>query len=134
MKATVEKVLDPRADAMAPPNSMVFDLDAAQRGERLNRFAYSLKSPASRDAFRADRVAYMTRFGLTTGEQQLVVDEDWQGMLQAGASVYLLVKLIGTIGSNLVKAGLQMRGESLEAFMASRPTRAAPVDRARGTS
>lgn len=132
MNATVEKVLDPLADEMAPPNSMVFDLAAAQRGERLNRFAYSLKAPSNRDAFRADPAAYMTRFGLTAFEQDLVLQEDWQGLLHAGASVYLLVKLIGTIGSNLVKAGLQMRDESLDAFMASRPPRAAPLDDRRG--
>lgn len=118
---TIERVLDPSADEMAPPNSHVFDGGRAAAGARLNKFACSMKSPANRDAFKTDPHAYMTRCGLTDHEQALVDARDWQGMVTAGASVYALVKLLGSVGSNLVQAGLQMRGEDAASFRRSRP-------------
>ncbi|MBT6277385.1 MAG: hypothetical protein HOI95_25045 [Chromatiales bacterium] len=42
-------------------------------------------------------------------------------MIAHGATVYLLLKIAATVGSNLLEMGAQMRGESVAQFMASRP-------------
>lgn len=118
---TVSGVLDRDADEMAAPNSMVLDGERSRLGYRINRFCFSLKSPQNRAAFKADMDGYMQAQGLEEHERKLVLAQDWLGLVAAGASIYTLVKLTGSMGSNLLLAGLKMRGESLEDFRSSRP-------------
>lgn len=118
---TVAGVIDRSVDEMHPPNSTVYDGARARLGYRLNRFAFSLKQPENRAAFGADAKAYMARFDLTEHEQSLVHAQDWAGLVDAGGNIYALVKLLGSVGSNLVTAGLQMRNEAPEPFRRSRP-------------
>jgi protocatechuate 4,5-dioxygenase alpha chain len=54
---------------------------------------------------------------------QLIERRDWAGLIAAGGNVYLLLKIAGTVGQNLLQMGAQMRGETLEAFMQTRPGR-----------
>jgi len=42
-------------------------------------------------------------------------------MIDHGGSIYLILKIAGTIGQTLLQMGAQMRGETLEQFMATRP-------------
>ena len=42
-------------------------------------------------------------------------------MIEAGGSIYLMIKIAGTVGQKLLQVGAQMRGETLEQFMATRP-------------
>lgn len=117
---TVNRVLDRGADVMDAPNSMVLDGERSRLGYRINRFCFSLKSPQNRDAFKADMDGYMKARGLTDAERALVLSQDWLGLVAAGASIYTLVKLTGSMGSNLLLAGLKMRGEDMAAFRSSR--------------
>ena len=118
---TVSRVLDRGADVLAAPNSMVLDGERSRLGYRINRFCFSLKSQQNREAFKADMDGYMKTQGLNDAERALVLEQDWLGLVAAGASIYTLVKLTGSMGSNLLLAGLKMRGEDMAAFRGSRP-------------
>jgi protocatechuate 4,5-dioxygenase, alpha chain len=87
-------------------------------GYWLNRAFNDLQDPLSRDAYRADREAYLERYPLEDAEKQLVRDQDWAGTVAAGASVYTLTKLGATIDVSLLQMGAQMRGETFEEFLA----------------
>ena len=99
----------------------VFTGERSRRGYRINKLAMSLTEDTNRQAFKADERAYMRRFGLSDREMQLIEKRDWNGLVEAGGSIYLLIKIGGTIGQNLLQMGAQMRGETLEAFLKSRP-------------
>src|SRR5947209_7510978 len=105
----------------------VFTGARSRQGYRINKFAMSLTDPANREAFRADERAYMRQCGLTEEESALVARRDWNGLVAAGGNIYVLIKVGGAVGQNLLQMGAQMRGESLEEFM---NTRAAPQGRA----
>jgi len=99
----------------------VFDGARSHQGYRINKLAMSLTDPGNREAFRANERSYMARFGLTETEMKLIEKRDWTGLVDAGGSIYVLLKIAATVGQNLLQIGAQMRGESLEAFMAGRP-------------
>ena len=101
--------------------STVFTTERSRKGYRINKLAMSLTDPVNRDAFRADERPYMAKFGLTEPEMDLVARRDWTGLVDAGGSIYVLLKIAATVGQNLLQIGAQMRGETLDAFMASRP-------------
>jgi protocatechuate 4,5-dioxygenase alpha chain len=99
----------------------VFTGARSRQGYRINKFAMSLTSAANRDAFRADERAYMKSCQLTDAEIDLVTRRDWNGLIAAGGNIYVLIKVGGAVGQNLLQMGAQMRGESLEQFMQTRP-------------
>jgi protocatechuate 4,5-dioxygenase, alpha chain len=99
----------------------VFTGARSRQGYRINKFAMSLTDEANRDAFRADEHAYMKACGLTDAEIDLVAKRDWKGLVAAGGNIYVLIKVGGAVGQNLLQMGAQMRGESLEQFMQTRP-------------
>jgi hypothetical protein len=51
----------------------------------------------------------------------LVARRDWPALLAAGGNIYLLLKIGGAVGQNLLEMGARMRGETLEGFLAARP-------------
>jgi hypothetical protein len=51
----------------------------------------------------------------------LIERRDWAALIEAGGNIYLLLKIAGTVGQNLLQMGAQMRGETLDAFMQTRP-------------
>ena len=99
----------------------VFTGERSRRGYRINKLAMSLTDEKNREAFKAGERAYMQRFGLSDREMEMIAKRDWNGLVAAGGSIYLLIKIGGTIGQNLLQMGAQMRGETLEEFMKSRP-------------
>lgn len=107
----------------------VFTGARSSQGYRINKLAMSLIDPANRDAFKADERAYMARFGLSDREMELIVKRDWNGLVAAGGSIYLLIKIGGSVGENLLQMGAKMRGETLEQFM---KTRTGPQSAAQG--
>ena len=62
----------------------------------------------------------------------MIERRDWAAMIEAGGNIYLLLKIAGTVGQNLLQMGAQMRGESLDAFMQTRPHNSGcPIERSR---
>jgi protocatechuate 4,5-dioxygenase alpha subunit len=107
------------------PDTTIFDLRLARRGQRLNRMCAALCSPQERDAFKRDEEAFMSRFGLTDAEKQLIRKRDFQGLIEAGTNIYFLLKIGSVTGTGLYKMGAQMRGESYDEFLATRNIRSA---------
>ncbi len=107
------------------PDTTVFDLRLSRRGQRLDRMCAALCSPQERDAFKRDEDAFMSRFGLTDAEKDLVRRRDFQGLIEAGTNIYFLLKIGSVTGNGLYKMGAQMRGESYEQFLATRNIRGA---------
>ena len=103
------------------PGTTVFTGSRSQQGYRINKLAMSLTEPVNRAAFKADERAYMNKYGLTEAEAGLIERRDWAALIEAGGNIYLLLKIAGSVGQNLLQMGAQMRGESFEAFMQGRP-------------
>lgn len=103
------------------PGTHVFTGEQSRRGYRLNKFAMSLTEPVNRARFLADETAYLATLGLDQVEQEMVHRRDWAAMVARGGNIYLLLKIAGTVGQSLLQMGAQMRGETLEQFMATRP-------------
>jgi protocatechuate 4,5-dioxygenase, alpha chain len=98
----------------------VFDLRKSAQGYRLNKLCGSLCDPENRDAFKADEEAYMARFGLSEKERSLIRKRDFAGMMGAGMNIYWMLKMGAVTGNSLYRMGAQMRGETYEAFLATR--------------
>jgi protocatechuate 4,5-dioxygenase alpha chain len=103
------------------PDITVFTGERSRQGYRINKLSSSLTNPANRQSFLADEDAYCRRFGLTEEERQLIADRDWNGIVAAGGNIYVFIKIAATIGTNLLEMGADMRGESVEEFLATRP-------------
>ncbi|VCU68696.1 Protocatechuate 4,5-dioxygenase alpha chain [Pigmentiphaga humi] len=111
----------PQRDRSRPiSRSLVFDLQLSWKGYRINKMCNSLTDPANRAAYKENEEAYMERFGLTEAQKELVRARDFTALLDAGANVYFLLKLGVVTGIPLYAMGAQMRGETYEAFLATR--------------
>jgi len=113
------------------PGTTVFTGPRSQQGYRINKLAMSLTEPANRAAFKADERGYMKKYGLTEAEAGLIERRDWAALIEAGGNIYLLLKIAGTVGQNLLQMGAQMRGETLETFMQTRPGIGSSSERSR---
>ena len=78
--------------------TIVFTGERSHAGYRLNRMAMSLTDPANREKFVADEAGYMAAMGLDATQIDLVRRRDWKAMIEAGGSIYLLIKIAGAIG------------------------------------
>ena len=99
----------------------IFTGETSARGYRINKLSASLTDEANRAAFLADEDGYCRSFGLSDEERRLIAARDWDGIVAAGGNIYVFLKIAATIGSSLLEVGAEMRGESLEEFMAGRP-------------
>jgi protocatechuate 4,5-dioxygenase alpha chain len=99
----------------------VFTGARSRQGYRINKFAMSLTDERNRDKFRADEHGYMKECGLSGAEMDLVAKRDWKGLVDAGGNIYVLIKVGGSVGQNLLQMGAQMRGQTLDEFLATRP-------------
>jgi len=104
----------------AIPDTSIFDLRLSRRGIRLNKMCAALCSQAERDAFKRDEEAFMQRFSLNEHEKHLIRSRDFRGLIEAGMNIYAMLKIGSASGNSLYRMGAQMRGESYEAFLATR--------------
>jgi protocatechuate 4,5-dioxygenase alpha subunit len=102
------------------PDTSIFDLRLSLRGRRLNKLCAALCSPHQREAFKRDEETYLSKFGLSEEEKDLVRKRDFRGLIEAGTNIYYLLKIGSVTGNGLYKMGAQMRGESYEQFLATR--------------
>ncbi len=59
----------------------------------ISRLLYDLRNPANREAVRVDPLAYFARYAIGERGTHLLMNRDWQGLVDAGVTVYLLTKL-----------------------------------------
>jgi protocatechuate 4,5-dioxygenase alpha subunit len=97
----------------------------AQRGYRLGKFCMTLMAPANRDLFKADAEKYMSDFGLSDYEKELVRSKNWNRMLRYGVNTFMILKLSNAMGVSQNHTGAAMRNQSYEDFMATRNSKGA---------
>ena len=102
------------------PDTTIFDLRKSAQGYRLNKLCGSLCDPGNREAFKRDEEAYMSRYHLAESEKELIRKRDFAGMINAGMNIYWMLKMGAVTGNSLYRMGAQMRGETYEAFLATR--------------
>jgi protocatechuate 4,5-dioxygenase alpha chain len=100
--------------------TLVFNGERSRQGYRLNRMAMSLTDAANREAFVADETGYARDMGLDEAEIDMIRRRDWTAMIEAGGSIYLLIKIAGAVGVPLYEVGAHTAGMTLEQFMARR--------------
>ncbi len=83
----------------------VFTGERSRAGYRLNRMAMSLTDAANRAAFVADEHGYCGRMGLDDAASDMVRRRDWKAMIDAGGSIYLLIKIAGALGVPCTRSG-----------------------------
>ncbi len=106
------------------PGTYPFTIERGVRCYRLNAFLHDLVVPDKRAAFLADEEAAFERAALSDQERDLVRRRDWRGLIQYGAIFFVLEKLGAVVGVSNLHIYAAMRGETLEAFQATRNTRA----------
>ena len=83
----------------------------------VSRMLYSLRAPENRDACRTNSELYYRRYDLSELEVQLLLRRDWQGLVDAGVSIYLLTKLTAVLSVDLLDVGASMRRVPREDFL-----------------
>ena len=108
------------------PGTTVFDLQESHKGYRINKFAMSFTKPENREAFKADEVAYMEKWGLSDQEKRFLRDRDFHGLIEeCGGNIYMIMKIGTCTGHGLYHIGAQLRGETFERFMETRNAKGA---------
>ena len=107
------------------PGTEIFDGRQSRRGYRINRFCMGLAEAGNRAAFKADEEACLAGSGLTEAEKAMVRARDFKALGEAGGNTYYMMKLGACTGFGLYHLGAQMRGETYEAFLATRKVREA---------
>ena len=59
--------------------------------------------PANRAAFVADETGYLRGMGLDDATIDIVRRRDWKAMIDAGGSIYLMIKIAGALGVPLLR-------------------------------
>jgi gallate dioxygenase len=96
----------------------VFTVERSTRGYALNKMANSLSSPSNRTTFQSDEAGYMRGLGCSDEEIELVRRRDWKGMMEHGASIYLLLKIGAAVGVPLPEIGAHTAGLTLAEYRA----------------
>ncbi|HZO83019.1 MAG TPA: hypothetical protein VFB33_15090 [Candidatus Binataceae bacterium] len=92
----------------------------------ISRLLYDLRRPENREVCRTDPPGFYARYAVGERGMRLLVERDWQGLVDAGVSIYLLTKLGATLGVSLVEVGAAMRGMNqaeFERFLAEQSRR-----------
>jgi protocatechuate 4,5-dioxygenase alpha subunit len=98
----------------------VFTGEKSANSYRLNKMASTLISPENRARFQADEDTYMSDLNLSQQEVDLVKRRDWKGMMDYGASIYLVIKIGGSVGHSLAEIGAHTAGITVAEFQARR--------------
>ena len=88
----------------------LFTGERSAHSYRLNKMAMSFTDAANRERFKADEETYMESSGLSEEEKNLVRLRDWKGMMEYGASIYLVIKIGGVTGHPLPVIGNHTAG------------------------
>jgi gallate dioxygenase len=102
--------------------SYPFDFDRSSRAYRLNKYLHGIIQPELRGRFLYDREGSYNRGGLNEEEKEMLRKLDWKALIQYGVIFFLLEKLGAAVGATNQDIYASMRGESLEAFLATRPS------------
>ncbi|MFD5285482.1 protocatechuate 3,4-dioxygenase [Streptomyces rubrogriseus] len=97
----------------------VLDLTQSRRGYAINRMCGSLTDPGNRRRFSADEAAYCDTYHLTPAQRTAILERDWIGMQELGASIFYTYKLAMLDGTSMQDLGGVFTGMSTEEFKAA---------------
>ncbi len=97
-----------------------FTLAVSHRAYRLNRYLHDMIYPAHRERFLAEPEASFDAAGLSDEERTLLRQRDWDGLIRYGCIFFGLEKLGAVVGVSNLHIYAAMRGQTLEAFQATR--------------
>jgi len=98
----------------------VFDVRVSNRRLKLNRFFWNMIGRDWRERYLADSDGLMQQAGLTEEEATLVRNQDWLGLVQAGANFFVVEKFARVAKLSNMEVYAIMRGESYEEFLQTR--------------
>jgi gallate dioxygenase len=102
------------------PGTYPFTHERSLNSLRLNSFLHQLIQPAWRERFLKQPQALYAEAGLSEEEQRLLDERDWRGLIQYGASFFLLEKMGAVVGVSNLHIYAAMRGQTLEEFQKTR--------------
>jgi Aromatic-ring-opening dioxygenase LigAB, LigA subunit len=102
------------------PGTYAFDLAVSVRTLRINRFFWRMADASHRQRFLADEDALYESEGLSPSERELVRRRDWLGLIRYGVNFFVLEKFARVVKLSNPEVYASMRGETLEAFLATR--------------
>ncbi|MGP4014579.1 protocatechuate 3,4-dioxygenase [Saccharopolyspora sp. 5N708] len=100
-------------------DNYVLDLAQNRKGLALNRMCGSLKHAENRKRFSEDEAAYCDAYGLSAEQKQAILDRDWTGMLDLGASIFYTFKLAMMDQKSMQYLGGVFTGMTTEEFAAA---------------
>lgn len=98
------------------PGTYVFDGKRAHPSFAINKLLYSFNEEKNREEFDNDPAAYCDKFGVTGEFKEMVLNNDFLGMLRAGANIYYLAKMAVPRGVSVQDAGAAFQGITTEEF------------------
>ncbi len=113
--------MNPQLEGIAElEGTYVFDVAASVKAARLNRFFWRHREPAFRALVVRDLQAAFDELQLSEQERRLTEQCDWLGLIQYGVSFFVLEKFARVRKTSNLAVYASMRGETLEAFLATR--------------
>ncbi len=98
------------------PGTYVFDGKRANGSYALNKLFYSFNQEGCRAEFDADPAAYCDKFGLSEAQKEMVLKQDYLGILRAGTNIYYMAKFCIPRGVSVQDAGAAFQGISGDEF------------------
>ena len=102
--------------------SYPFDFHRSSQAYRLNKYLHGIIQPELRGRFLYDREGSYDRGGLNEEEKNMLRNLDWHALIQYGVIFFILEKLGAAVGVSNQDIYAAMRGETLEEFLATRPS------------
>jgi len=100
------------------PGTYVFDGERAHSSYAVNKLFYSFNEEKCRKEFEADPAAYCDKFGLTEEQKEMVVNQDFLGVLRAGTNIYYMAKFCIPRGVSVQDTGAAFQGITGDEFRA----------------
>lgn len=97
-----------------------FTLSQSVKAYRINKYLHAMVEPAHREYFLAHEELSLAESGLSEVEKDMLRRRDWRAMIQFGVIFFMLEKLGAVLGVSNLHIYAAMRGQSLEAFQATR--------------
>ena len=98
------------------PGTYVFDGQRAHSSFALNKLFYSFNEEGNRAAFEADPETYCEKFRLSDEQKELVMSQNFLGILRAGTNIYYMAKFCVPRGVTVQDAGAAFQGITGDEF------------------
>jgi protocatechuate 4,5-dioxygenase alpha chain len=100
------------------PGTIIFDGREAMKGYALNKMCFSFNNAESREAFKRDEEAYMTKYGLNEQQKEAIRKRSVLDLIDSGGNIYYLAKFAGIFGLDVQDVGAQQTGMTKDEFKA----------------